>query len=183
MLHLTPQHTLTTPSLATQVMMECAAKKSHTSMAELTNWLPTVQRFFVTVELTDKPSPATFVVVSNVVEVGPNSTKEFPIRFVSYVEGVTKGTITFTNPETGEYVFYALKATTTAAEVLEVIEIESPIRQTARYVITVENPLLPEIPVTMGTPTNPDDWWSCDSKVTPLPLQPYILPYIARPHM
>ena len=174
------------PTVMAEVVMECAAKKSHTSMAELTNWLPTIQRFFVTVELTEKPSPATFVVVSNVVEIGPNSTKEFPIRFVSYVEGVTKGTITFTNPETGEYVFYALKATTTAADVLEVIEIESPVRQTARYVITVENPLLPELPVTMGTPASPDDWWTCDSKVQINPLPPllpsfptYILPLYA----
>ena len=118
----------------------------------------------MTVELTEKPSPATFVVVSNVVEVGPNSTKEFPVRFVSYVEGTTKGVITFTNPETGEYVFYALKVTTTAADVLETIEIESPIRQTARYVMSIENPLPRDVPVSMGTLAKPDEWWTCESK-------------------
>ena len=122
------------------------------------------QRFNVTVELTDKPSPATFVVVSNVVEVGPNSTKEFPVRFVSYVEGTTKGVITFTNPETGEYVYYALRVTTTAAEVLETIEIESPVRQTARYVMSIENPLPRDVPVAMGAPAKPDEWWVCESK-------------------
>jgi hydrocephalus-inducing protein len=49
------------------------------------------------------------------------------------------------------------------AEVLETIAIESPVRQTARYIITVENPLPREVPVAMGSLAKPADWWSCDS--------------------
>jgi hydrocephalus-inducing protein len=48
-------------------------------------------------------------------------------------------------------------------EVLETISVESPVRQTARYIITVENPLTPDIPVAMGSLAKPADWWSCDS--------------------
>jgi hydrocephalus-inducing protein len=41
---------------------------------------------------------------------------------------------------------------------------ESSVRQSARHLITVENPLQYGPPITMGVPNNPNDWWSCDSK-------------------
>jgi hydrocephalus-inducing protein len=55
------------------------------------------------------------------------------------------------------------------SEILETITIESPVRQTARYVITVENPLPSTTPVTMGSVNNNSaskqvDWFTCDSK-------------------
>eukprot|EP00600_Ochromonadales_sp_CCMP1393_P002007 CAMPEP_0174991000 /NCGR_PEP_ID=MMETSP0004_2-20121128/21630_1 /TAXON_ID=420556 /ORGANISM="Ochromonas sp., Strain CCMP1393" /LENGTH=245 /DNA_ID=CAMNT_0016244663 /DNA_START=138 /DNA_END=875 /DNA_ORIENTATION=- len=53
-------------------------------------------------------------------------------------------------------------------EVLETISIESPVRQTARYIITVENPLPADIPVSMGSAAKPEDWWSCDSEYVKL---------------
>lgn len=84
-------------------------------------------------------------------------------RFISYTEGQSKGTITFTNPLTGEYAFFELTAKTTMPEVLETIAVESPVRQTARYIITVENPLPKDVPVAMGSVAKPADWWSCDS--------------------
>ena len=83
---------------------------------------------------------------------------------MSSVEGVAKGTVTFTNQATGEFMFYRFTATTTAAEVLETITMDSPVRQTARYIITVENPLPPNVPVNMVTAGPTNDWWSCDSK-------------------
>lgn len=76
---------------------------------------------------------------------------------------MSKGTITFTNPVTGEYCFYELTAKTSMPEVLETISVESPVRQTARYIITVENPLPREVPVAMGSIAKPAEWWSCDS--------------------
>ena len=44
------------------------------------NWLPTAQKFSITTELSTQPSPATFVTVANVVEVGPNESKSIPLR-------------------------------------------------------------------------------------------------------
>lgn len=84
-------------------------------------------------------------------------------RFISHTEGTSKGKITFTNPQTGEYAFFELTAKTTMPEVLETIVIESPVRQTARYIITVENPLPKDAIVTMGSMAKPTEWWSCDS--------------------
>ena len=90
----------------------------------------------------------------------------FPVRFVSYTEGTSKGTITFRNPDTGEYTFFEFTAKTTMPEVLETIAVESPVRQTARSIITVENPLPLDsgVPVTMGSVAKPTEWWTCDSK-------------------
>ena len=75
---------------------------------------------------------------------------------------MSKGRITFTNPTTGEYAFFELTAKTTMPEVLETVAIESPVRQTARYIITVENPLPRDMPIAMGSLAKPAEWWSCD---------------------
>jgi hydrocephalus-inducing protein len=152
------------PECFSEIILESSAKKAVATTIQLNNWLGVMQKFNVTVDLSEKPSPATFVITADVVETGPNSTKEFPVRFISYVEGITKGTITFTNKATGEYLFYAFRVKTLASEVLETLEIESPMRQTARYVITVENPLPADVLVTMGSLAKPMEWWTCDSK-------------------
>jgi hypothetical protein len=86
-------------------------------------------------------------------------------RFVSYVEGLSKAIVTFTNPDTKEFTFYEINARTTMAEVLEVFTVEAPVRQNARAIITVENPLASDIAVSMGSVGKPSDWWTCDSKV------------------
>ena len=92
------------PEASAEIALESTAKQSVTTTVQLSNWLPTAQKFFVTVNLFEKPSPAVFVSLSDVVEMGPNGSKDFPIRFVSYVEGMTRGTLTFTNIATGEHI-------------------------------------------------------------------------------
>jgi hypothetical protein len=123
-----------------------------------------IPRFNVTVDLTENPSPASFVTVSDVLEVGPNIKKEFPVRFISYAEGSMKGTITFTNRDTDEYLCYPFKIKVNPCEVLENIVIDSPIRQTSRYLVTVENPLPVKNVITMGSALKPTEWWTCGSK-------------------
>eukprot|EP01034_Spumella_vulgaris_P022205 gene22205-28319_t len=153
------------PECAGQVSVETPAKKAATVILRVNNWLGDNQKLDVTVDIREKPTAATFIVAANATEIGPNGTKEFPIRFVSFVEGTSKGTITFTNSITGEYAFYELTAKTTMPEVLETVSVESPVRQTARYIITVENPLpAGDNAVTMGSVGKPADWWQCDCK-------------------
>ena len=93
------------PESTMDLILESPAKKPTSTTALLENWLPIVQKFIVTVVLYEKPCTAVFVTVSDMVEVGPNSAKDFPVRFVSHVEGITKGTITFTNISTGVLLF------------------------------------------------------------------------------
>jgi hydrocephalus-inducing protein len=129
---------------------------------KINNWLSQKQQLKVSIDLSQKPSEATFVVAANAVEVGAGSSKEFPLRFLSFLDGTTKGTVTFTNAETGEYAFYELTAKATMPEVLEDINMESVVRQSAKYVVTLENPLPRGVQVLMDCASN-NDWWSCDS--------------------
>ena len=155
------------PECSGDIVIETPAKKVGSSNIKLNNWLGESQRFKVEVELTEKPTPATFVIIANVIDIAPYATKEVPIRFNSFVEGNTKGKITFTNTNTGEYCFYNLIGKSIMAEVIETIKIEAPVRQSARYIVGIENPLAisrPDIAIEMGSSSKPDEWWTCDSK-------------------
>ena len=159
------QGTAGSPECSGQLSVETTAKKATIVTIKLVNWLGESQKFRTSIEMLEQPSPACFLVAANAVEIGPRGAKEFHMRFLSFVEGNAKARITFTNPNTGEYCFYDLSAKTTGAEVLEEIVIESPVRQTARYIIAAENPLPKDAVVSMGSVGKPDEWYTCDSKV------------------
>ena len=75
------------PECSGQYNVEIPAKKAATVILKVNNWLGDTQRLDVTVNIKDKPTPATFIVAANVTEIGPNGTKEFPLRYpqsVSY---------------------------------------------------------------------------------------------------
>ena len=69
------------PECSGQVTVETAAKKAATVTLKVKNWLPETQQLDVSVSLTEKPTPASFIVAANVTEIGPNGTKEFPLRY------------------------------------------------------------------------------------------------------
>jgi hypothetical protein len=69
------------PECTGSMNVASAAKKPCTTTVRLLNWLGDTQKFKVSHEFTEKASPATFVVAANAVEVGPNGTKEFPVRY------------------------------------------------------------------------------------------------------
>jgi hydrocephalus-inducing protein len=71
------------PECSGQVSVETAAKKPATVILRVKNWLAETQRLDVAVNLTEKPTPASFIVAANVTEIGPNGTKEFPLRYGS----------------------------------------------------------------------------------------------------
>lgn len=152
------------PDVSDRIDIETAAKKPHTVNLKIQNWLSVPQKLAVTIDILAKPTPATFVIAANATEVGPNGTKEFPVRFLSFMEGNSKARITFTNPDTKEYCYFELNAKTVMSEILETFHIEAPLRQTARLVFTIENPLPPDVSITMGSLQKPGDWWNCDSK-------------------
>jgi hypothetical protein len=94
------------PCSSGDILLEHSARTSTSTTIRLTNWLAAVQKFSVCVVLTEKPSPAVFVTILDMADLGPSGSKEFPLRFMSYAEGVTKGTVTFTNTVNGTYVLF-----------------------------------------------------------------------------
>jgi hydrocephalus-inducing protein len=154
--------TASEPECSGSLSIETPAKKPARCTIKLANWLGEVQKFATTIEMLEQPSPATFLIAANAIEIGPYGQREFHTRFTGFVEGTTKARVTFTNPTTGEYCFYDIHATTTTPEVLETITMEAPVRQSSRYILTVENPLDRDAEIIMGT-AGGDQWWSCDN--------------------
>jgi len=68
------------PECSGTVNIETAAKKPANILLRLSNWLAEPQIFRVSVNITEKPSQATFIVAANAVEVGANGTKDFHAR-------------------------------------------------------------------------------------------------------
>jgi len=69
------------PECSGHYNVETPAKKAATVILKVNNWLGNTQRLDVTVNIKEKPTPATFIVAANVTEIGPNGTKEFPLRY------------------------------------------------------------------------------------------------------
>jgi hydrocephalus-inducing protein len=70
------------PECSGQVSVETPAKKPAIVILKVKNWLAETQSLDVSVEIMEKPTPASFIVAANVTEIGPNGTKEFSLRFV-----------------------------------------------------------------------------------------------------
>lgn len=153
------------PTLSGSVNVESIAKQPTTFSLKVTNWLSVSQKFVVNIEISEKPSPATFFVAANAIEVFSNCTKEFPVRFTSYLEGKTKAKVTFHNPLNGEYLFFEIHVATSPAQAVEELSLESPVRQSSRQLITIENPLNSHEPISMGNKGIGTDWWYCESKL------------------
>jgi hydrocephalus-inducing protein len=149
------------PPLSSGTVTVDVVAKRHTMIAlKMSNWLAETQKFHISIDPLEQPSPATFFVAANAVEVAPHGMKDFQIRFTSFLEGRTRAKVTFTNTSSGEYFFYEIVANAGPAQVIEDIHMESPVRQSAKQVISIENPLGKNDVVSM----NSADWWSCNSK-------------------
>lgn len=141
-----------------------AAKEPHTESLQVTNWLKTTQRFTVTVERPDEPS--TFISYNETFDVSGMQTKEYKMTFNAFKEGTTELKVTFTNPKTGEYVFYELQYTAESAKVLASIPMETRVREPMSHAITLENPLDQTVTLTS----------TCASEVVSVPAELQLAP-------
>ena len=74
-------------------------------------------------------------------------------RLTSYCEGTVSGKVTLTNPTSGEYMYYTYTATITTSDQYETVSMTAGIRQQARQIIHIDNPLLATDIVHMSTAT------------------------------
>jgi len=75
------------------------------------------------------------------VDVPANSQQEYKLCFSAYKPGVFPYTVKFLNEETGEYQFHEITFEVQEASVMDVIQLTTPVRQTARYALPLFNPL------------------------------------------
>ena len=76
------------------------------------------------------------------------SQKDYKLSFQTYKTGVYKLIITFKNESSGEYMFYKMNITSTEPDIIDKIELVSPIRESISKVITIENPTDNEVTIT-----------------------------------
>lgn len=131
----------TAPESSGIINREFLAKNTHTESVSVKNWLPESQRFYAHLEFRDLKE-ADKVYGPPYIDVPGLSTREFKFTFLSFI-GASEysGTVKFVNQETGEYMFYELKFSVRAPQIIRTIEMETPVRQRVSHFITAENPL------------------------------------------
>jgi len=87
----------------------------------------------------------TFVKGANMLDVSGDSNKEFKLNFLAYKVGTYKVKLTFLNETTSEFLPFILNVTATEADLLETIELASPIRESVSRIVTIENPTDQEV--------------------------------------
>jgi hydrocephalus-inducing protein len=156
------------PLLAAAVQVDAPAKATQAVALPLANWLPQgAQRLNVAIQR-DAPagsgtdsaaaSTATFEGTPTV-DLPAGGTYDYVLKCRAYVEGSCGATVTFTNPESGEYVAHAVQLAVKAPGSMGTLTLEAAVRATAKHLITVDNPLPATAPVTFAD--GDSAWWSC----------------------
>jgi len=78
-------------------------------------------------------------------DIAGESTKDFKLNFLAYKVGSYKVKLTFLNETSGEYLSYILQVQAGEADLLETIELASPIRESISRIVTIENPTDTEV--------------------------------------
>ena len=116
------------------------AKKTHTQVLPVKNWLKITQRFSVNWKI-ENDDPAVFIKGANTIDIAGEATKEYKINIFALKQSSIKFTVTFRNEQSGEYVFYKVNAIVTPSDVMSKAEMTSVVRETTSKIITIENPL------------------------------------------
>ena len=74
-----------------------------------------------------------------------NSSKDYKLSFLTYKAGLSKFVVTLKNESTGEYLFYKMNVQATEPDIIDKIELVSPIRDSVSKAITIENPTDSEV--------------------------------------
>lgn len=121
------------------------AKKAKFIMIPIRNWLKTDQRFKVSWIIEGDKDQTTFVKGANMLDIAGDSSKDFKLNFLAYKIGAYKVKLTLMNETSGEFLSFILSVNATDADLLETIELASPIRESIGRIVTIENPTDTEI--------------------------------------
>ena len=133
------------------VKMNAVAKKRHIELLQVSNWLNRPQRFHCAVEIESSDDTETKLSGAEFIDVAGLATRDYKLNFYCYKEGETKAKVTFTNPETGEYLFYEVEVSTGPPEVQGTLVLECPARQKVSDKIIISNPLDEDVTFTITT--------------------------------
>jgi hypothetical protein len=78
-------------------------------------------------------------------DVSGESVKDFKLNFLAYKIGAYKVKLTFLNETSGEFLPFILSVNASEGDLLETIELASPIRESVSRIVTIENPTDTEV--------------------------------------
>ena len=114
-----------------------AAKEKMVFEFPVKNWLKKAQRFRVNWDDENDRFRG-----AQSLDVPANGLRTYKLSFFGLKQGESyESKVTFTNPESGEYIFYNIKANVTEPIVMGEIKLHAPVRQTMQHVLSIENPL------------------------------------------
>lgn len=146
------------PESSGRIETSFTAKSTARASVRLVNWLSTPQIFDTAVEYTDRPSELSQVILAQSIQLPALGSRDVALHLEAYHEGVLNATVTFTNRESGEYIFYTLHADVTEPQILDTFRLEAAVRQVASQAVVIENPLHSSAPVEFE-----GKWWECSN--------------------
>ncbi|KAI6660485.1 hypothetical protein LOD99_14069 [Oopsacas minuta] len=132
--------------------VDVPSKLRHTEYLPVANWLTTNQRFKVFRDILkpDRPDISLSIQGQDYIDVPGNSKREYQLHFHAFKVGTTYMRVTFKNEDTGEYCFYLLTFKAVSAGTIDVINLDTTVRQRVIHTIRVHNPL----PIQVSISTN-----------------------------
>lgn len=116
------------------------AKKQKNFIVAVQNDSKTTQRFNAVWDVEGEAVQGLFIRGAKTFDVAGESHKDYKVNFLALRQGTYKFTVTFTQPESGEYQFYQFEITVKDNAEVETIDLVSPIRESVAKSIVIENP-------------------------------------------
>ncbi|RHY53725.1 hypothetical protein DYB38_002829 [Aphanomyces astaci] len=149
--------TASEPEALDTINVKTPAKTSLAMKLPIKNWLKCAQVFHVRIENAHK---STFVQGADTITVPPNAQRDYGLKVYAYIEGANDFKVTFTNTDTGEFLFYLVHVDVAAPGVIDTFVFHAPVRQSVKKVITIENPFPDSTPIPFDDSVK---WWRCSS--------------------
>lgn len=89
----------------------------------------------------DHPDESIIINGANRIDLLGGETKQYKITLLSLKATNNTLLVTFTNPQTGEFIPYKLSLTFTNPDILDTLELLATVRETTSKLITINNPL------------------------------------------
>ncbi len=151
--------TATAPPCEGNIEKTCDAKRTCVIPMKIPNWVSASQRFHVNIEVVERKDDLIHAVSGpETIDVPGDKTRTYKVSFYGYIPGTTKWKVTFTNKETGEYLYYLLTVNVGDVGMLDEFTLRTQVRTSTSKVITVANPLPPDVVIDFSG----DSWWKCD---------------------
>jgi hydrocephalus-inducing protein len=154
------------PDCEEELAREVKSKKNTFIVIPIRNWLKTAQRFKVSWEVEGGQDDTTFIRGANTFDVAGDSTKDYKLNFLTYKAAQTKVVITLKNEQSSEYMFYKINISSTEPDLIEELELASPVRESVSRIIAIENPTDQEVEI-------PKNQWVMANEY--LDIQPEVL--------